>query len=220
MKVNNCCLCFSVKTGAIAIGAFNFLDVINSLVHFHPAIFALKITVVVLFIMMMVKDTESKRLYYCMSYLTMVAIECLFEILVMLQFLVTSNMAEDSCLEIMEGQGKVQEIDQANETIASHQKSARRWYESQEQCEGEITKTMVYDFLFFLLVQFVIQLHFCLVLWTHYKNSGLTKDKGGLVDDLGIEIQNVSVPSDLSSQVPRVAASTNAVASNPSGSGY
>ena len=50
-------------------------------------------------------------------------------------------------------------------------------------CQHQIGKTVARDEFVSLVVTLLLQLHFCFVLWTHFKNSDLVKSKGGCRPD-------------------------------------
>ena len=51
-----------------------------------------------------------------------------------------------------------------------------------------------------LLLTIFFQAHFALVLYTHFKNSDLTKSSGGCIPDLDHNVQMSNVPTDFSDE--------------------
>ena len=46
-------------------------------------------------------------------------------------------------------------------------------------CKSQVGSAVARDEFISLAITFLLQIHFCLVLYTHYKNSHLVKSKGG-----------------------------------------
>ena len=66
VKVDNCCCCFSVKTGTNIIGILFIIDLIGEFWHptINPLRWTLKIIVATVFMMMYLKDTQSSRMLF------------------------------------------------------------------------------------------------------------------------------------------------------------
>ena len=71
VKVDNCCCCFSVKTGTYIIGTLFVIDLIGE--FWHPTInyarWALKLLVAGIFLFMYIKDTATSRMMFFFVYL-------------------------------------------------------------------------------------------------------------------------------------------------------
>ena len=57
---------------------------------------------------------------------------------------------------------------------------ARLQTSSTEECISRLTKSIEGELLVFIVLHALVQIHFCFVLYTHYRNAGLTKTEGGV----------------------------------------
>ena len=62
-----------------------------------------------------------------------------------------------------------------------------------EDCKSQVGYSVMRDELIGLLIGLLIQVHFSLVLYTHYKNSHLTKASGGCEPDGNPDVQMANV---------------------------
>ena len=58
-----------------------------------------------------------------------------------------------------------------------------------DDCHTQVGHAVLKDELFYVSVAMILQVHFTLVLFTHYKNAHLTKAKGGCQQNVDPDIQ-------------------------------
>ena len=56
-------------------------------------------------------------------------------------------------------------------------------------CKSQVGASVARDEFISLLITFLLQIHFCMVLFTHYKNSHMVKSKGGCQPDAPTDVQ-------------------------------
>ena len=70
MKINNCCICFSVQTGAHIIGVLMVLGVLGELNHeFNPLRWLVKLAAAATYIFMVYKDSALSRQIFFFGWL-------------------------------------------------------------------------------------------------------------------------------------------------------
>ena len=72
---------------------------------------------------------------------------------------------------------------------------AKAWehieFESMQDCKDQVGWTLMRDELIALCIGLLVQAHFALVLFSHYKNSELTMSRGGCLPDNDIQLGSV-----------------------------
>ena len=56
-------------------------------------------------------------------------------------------------------------------------------YKSQTECKADMSNMIWWTLVFLMPTIVMIEIHFCLVIYTHWKNSHLSKNQGGLASD-------------------------------------
>ena len=171
VKASKCCCCIPIKTGAYIIGCIHVLGVIIGIAQLDVLKIALDIFCGATFLVMVFRDSEWVRMLYFAVYLVYTAIIIVVHLIFALWDRDEEASASNTCSD-----------------IELKQETDKGWkdtpYKDMDDCRYWIRFYIALGQLFGLLIFFVVQFHFVLVLWSHYKNSLLVKSKGGCMPDV------------------------------------
>ena len=181
VQVDNCCCCFNVKTGANIIGALFILDLISE--FWHPTIniarWGLKLICAGIYLTMVMRDTRATRMLFFFMYIASLILKP-----------VTNSLTGDSDDPESEKAWQNLSLDkiakQSCENM-SQQDRQNMQYTNMEECQAGM-KTIIWRSIVIItiaaaVIALSITIHFCLVLYTHWQNSSLSKDEGGTGED-------------------------------------
>ena len=174
VRVAKCCCCIPVKTGSYIIGSFHVIGLILGLLMLNPLQVSLEVFCGVTFLMMVYRDSEQKRLFYFTAYVvyivTLGAIRLFFVFWDHDEKALVRKFCEDVEAKIVQPAG-----------------NDIGWkatdYTSLEDCKTSVGHAVLRDELITLVGALLIQAHFALVLYSHYKNAHLSKSRGGCGPD-------------------------------------
>ena len=134
---------------------------------------------------MFFRDSEEKRLFYFTAYCVYAGILFAFRMIFTLWDHDESQFVAKYC-------------DGTEENLAEEKKDwLEKGFKSYEDCKAQVGSKVEWDEAFQLFVTIFIQVHFLLVLYSHYKNAHLTKEKGGCMPDVNADIQMGSAISQM-----------------------
>ena len=125
--------------------------------------------------MMVFRDSEQKRMLYFSAYVVYVAILTSFRLMFVVWDHDEKVIVTDFCHGIDSNFVKGDATNWAKNTE----------YTSFEDCKEKVGQTILLNELLYAAIGLLVQVHFALVLYTHYKNSHLVKSKGGCMEDVG-----------------------------------
>ena len=171
-KVKNCCCCVTIAQGALIIGALHAFGLLIGLMSMNPIKIAFELFTGLTFLRMVYRDNEQSRLLFFTAFV--VYVFCLGAIEIYYCFFPGDNeerqLVKDYCLSVEEALGTFDGSE----------------FASLQDCMDKTEKTVLRDEIIIIAAQIIVQIHFILVLYTHYKNAHLPISKGGTKADLDI----------------------------------
>ena len=185
VKVGKCCCCFPVKVGAYIIGITHVIGLVLGALWASPFIVALEVTCGISFLVMYFRDSEQNRLFYFSAYCVYVSILFTFRMI----FTIWDHDENQFVASYCTG---------TQENLEAEKKDwLEKGFTSYEDCKSQVGSKVVWDEALQLFVTIFVQVHFILVLYTHYKNANMTKEKGGCLPNVPQDIQmGNSLPMD------------------------
>ena len=162
MVVSKCCCCIKVKTAVNLIGAWHVLLLIGGLFEIQPVRVSLELFTAIAFIVMLFKDSAATRQFFFATY-------CVFCVCYNAIFMV-------KCYEAFQKQSEFKAMCMDPKTLRQYKTS------SVDECTARLLKTVEGEIFVFVVIHAIVQVHFCYVLYAHWKNSGLDKSEGGTVE--------------------------------------
>ncbi len=189
-RVTKCCCCISIKTGAYIIGVFHVIGLLLGILLVSPLQISLEVFCGCTFLYMIYRDREQNRLLYFTAYCVYAAMLATIRMVFVFWDHDEKQIIRSYCKQIEE---KVVLADvKPNGWEATE-------YKDMNDCKEQVGHTVMRDEFISLLLSILLQVHFALVLYAHYKNAHLVKSKGGCQDDApDIQLGNVVPNTDTS----------------------
>ena len=171
VRVSKCCCCIPVKTGAYIIGCIHVLGMVIGLIQLDMIKVALDVFCGCTFLLMVFKDSEQKRLFYFAAYLVYTGIITVMHLIFAFWDKDEELKTNQTCTDLsLNSTGKKDPWEGTP-------------YKDMEDCESKVRMYITIGTVFGMSVFFILQTHYVLVLYTHYKNALLIKSKGGCMPD-------------------------------------
>ena len=172
ISLSKCCCCVPVKTGVYIIGFLHLAGLILGIFTVNPIQISLEIFCGVTFVRMLYRDNAQSRLFYFAAYVVYVGIVGVLRLVFVFWDKNEKQMVRDYCEAV---DSKIVQGNPDN--------WANTEYESLADCKAKVSSAVTRDEFIYVSIGLLLQLHFVLVVFTHYKNAPLTKSKGGTVAD-------------------------------------
>ena len=172
-KANKCCCCIPIKAGAYLIGAIHLFYLVIFIMEFHILDAALNFFCGTTFAVMVFKDTQFTRMCFFAAFQTYVLLILALELYTLVFPFEDQQEAMDVVLTRDCKQLEINEGGYEN-TV----------YKDLAECKEAIKSSSIKFAFVFIILIFLFQLHFCAVLYAHWKKAPYSKSKGGCESDL------------------------------------
>ena len=141
----------------------------GSLNKLEPVVLVMHGAIAMLFLAMWFDDSGDKRKYYFIAY---TSVAC-FSLVALMLFL-TGMLGKDQDVEVL-----AERVCKA----MSDKELKEMHYKNQDQCQEGMTNMLWWVLVFMVPTIVIVQVHFCLVLYTHWLNTNRSKEQGGLASN-------------------------------------
>ena len=160
------CCCLSIWRGTMIIGCLLLLDLLIEIRFPNQIRLFIKSAAIASFVIMVWNDVEATRMAFFMIYCVNRTIELYIDIWTINEQLET--LPEYTC---------------TSNQVASSEAEKQAMKEEYDNCVY-YAQSWSTTFIFLLSVgQIIVSIHFCMVLYSHWKNSALPKAMGGVAND-------------------------------------
>ena len=192
VRVSKCCCCIPIRTGAYIIGAFHVFGLILGVLNASLFLIALEVFCGCTFLYMLYRDAKQSRLFYFAAFCVYAAINALIHLVFVFWDHDEKRMVKANCKLI-------------DEKVVHGEDSHRGWaelgFKDKDDCIEKSESILVTQEMIGMVIGLLIQGHYALVLYAHFKNADLVKSKGGCVDDPAESLQMSDVAPDTENSI-------------------
>ena len=173
LKLTKCCCCIPVKTGTYIIGYLHIVTFIAGVVLINPFQISLDFLCWLIFLVMVIRDSQQKRLFYFAAYCVYVALLSMSRLFFIVWDYNERPLVVEKCQQI--SNYVMEKWDQTD-------------YKDVSDCRLQLGRMVLRDELLIECILIIVQVHFAQVLFTHYKNASVIRAKGGCQEEPEIQI--------------------------------